>query len=72
MKNKLAAVGLAAGLLGGAAAGLALGVPGLAGAQSDATHHDDTGHDCSGHECSVHTPSRAATRPRPPRTVRRG
>ena len=37
MNNKLAAVGLAAGLLGGAAAGLALGVPGLAGAQSDAT-----------------------------------
>ena len=37
MNNKLAAVGLAAGLLGGAAAGLALGVPGLAGAQSDVT-----------------------------------
>lgn len=33
-KNHLAAIGLTAGLLGGGAAGLALGVPGLAGAQS--------------------------------------
>jgi hypothetical protein len=35
--NRLAAFGLAAGLLGGGAAGLALGVPGLASAQSDET-----------------------------------
>ncbi|MBK9178030.1 MAG: hypothetical protein IPM45_00420 [Acidimicrobiales bacterium] len=33
-KNRLAALGLVAGLLGGTAAGLAFGVPGLAGAQS--------------------------------------
>ncbi|HLF41689.1 MAG TPA: hypothetical protein VI854_09490, partial [Acidimicrobiia bacterium] len=33
--NRLAAFGLVAGLLGGGAAGLAFGVPGLAGAQTD-------------------------------------
>ena len=38
--NRLAAFGLAAGLLGGGAAGLALGVPGLASAQSEETSAD--------------------------------
>lgn len=37
MNKRLAAVGLAVGLAGGATAGLALGVPGLAGAQSSPT-----------------------------------
>jgi hypothetical protein len=37
VKHRLAIVGLSAGLLGGAAAGLAFGVPGLAGAQTDTT-----------------------------------
>jgi hypothetical protein len=37
VKHRLAIVGLSAGLLAGTAAGLAFGIPGLAGAQTDTT-----------------------------------
>ncbi len=41
MKKRFAAAGLAAGLTGGAIAGIALTHPSVSGAQTDTTHRDD-------------------------------
>ncbi|MGH9004335.1 MAG: hypothetical protein ACRDYV_14520, partial [Acidimicrobiia bacterium] len=49
-KNRLAAFGLAAGLLGGGIAGIAFGAPGFAGAQTaDSTTTTDSRPDRSQH-----------------------